>query len=75
MSGYYYGGGDEFYIDDDLLDPLYDYDFRDIFDGNKKFHRGGLEYKRPWGWKRYAFKVEGKYENDIWLGDSGRDSE
>ena len=75
MSGYYYGGGDEFYVDDDLLDPLYDYYFRDIFDGNKKFYRGGLDYKRPCGWKRYALKVEGKYENDIWLGDSGRDSE
>ena len=69
------GGGEEFYIDDDLLDPSYDYDFRDILDGNKKFYRGGLEYKRPCGWKRYALKVEGKYENDKWLGDSGGDSE
>ena len=69
------GGGDEFYIDDDLLDPSYDYDFRDINDENKKFYRGGLEYKRPCGWKRYALKVIGKYENDKWLGDSGGDSE
>ena len=69
------GGGEEFYIDDYLLDPSYDYDFRDILDDNKKFYRGGLEYKRPCGWKRYALKVEGKYENDKWLGDSGGDSE
>ena len=65
------GGGDEFYIDDDLLEPSYDYDFRDINDGNKKFYRGGLEYKRPCGWKRYTLKVNGKYENDKWLGSSG----
>ena len=65
------GGGDEFFIDDDLLDPSYDYDFRGINDGNQKFYRGGLEYKRPCGWKRYALKVNGKYENDLWLGSSG----
>jgi len=64
-------GGVEFYIDDDLLDPSYDYDFRGTYDGNKKFYRGGLEYKRPCGWKRYALKVNGKYENDSWLGSSG----
>ena len=66
------GGGDEFFIDDDLLDPSYDYDFRGIDDGNQKFYRGGLEYKRPCGWKRYALKVNGKYENDLWLGSSGK---
>ena len=66
------GGGDEFFIDDDLCDPSYDYDFRGIDDGNQKFYRGGLEYKRPCGWKRYALKVNGKYENDLWLGSSGK---
>ena len=66
------GGGDEFYIDDDLLDPSYDYDFRGINDENQKFYRGGLEYKRPCGWKRYALKVNGKYENDAWLGSTGK---
>ncbi len=58
------GGGDKFYIDDDILDPPYDYDFRDINDENKKFYRRGLEYKKPCGWKRYALKVKNKYEND-----------
>lgn len=66
------GGGEEFYIDDDLLDPSYDYDFRGIDDRNQKFYRGGLEYKRPIGWKRYALKVNERYENDKWLGDSGK---
>ena len=64
------GGGDEFYIADDFLDPSYDYDFRGLNDGNQKFYRGGLEYKRPYGWKRYALKVNGKFENDLWLGDT-----
>jgi hypothetical protein len=65
------GGTDEFYLSDDLLDPCYDYDFTKIKDGNKKYYRGGLEYKRPCGWKRYALKVSGKFENDLWLGDTG----
>ena len=69
------GGGDKFYIDDDILDPPYDYDFRDINDENKKFYRRGLEYKKPCGWKRYALKVKNKYENDKWIGCSGEDSE
>ena len=69
------GGGDKFYIDDDILDPPYDYDFRDINDENKKFYRRGLEYKKPCGWKRYALKVKNKYENDKWLGCSGEVSE
>jgi len=71
-NNYQGGGGDEFYIDDDLLDPSYDYDFRGINDENQKFYRGGLEYKRPCGWKRYALKVNGKYENDTWLGSTGK---
>ena len=69
------GGVEEFILEDDLLDPSYDYDFRNINDENKKFYRGGLEYKRPCGWKRYALKVKDKYENDKWLGCSGGDSE
>ena len=64
-------GGEEFYIDDDLLDPSYDYDFRGVNDGNQKFYRGGLEYKRPCGWNRYALKVKGKYENDKWIDGPG----
>ena len=67
----YNGGGEEFYIDDDLCDPSYDYDFRGVNDGNQKFYRGGLEYKRPCGWNRYALKVKGKYENDKWIDGSG----
>ena len=66
------GGYDEFHLPDNLLDPKYDYDFTNIIDKGKKFMRGGLEYKRPCGWKRYALKVKGKYENDNWLGHKGK---
>ena len=66
------GGCEEFHIQDNLLVPQYDYDFTKIKDRGKKFMRGGLEYKRPCGWKRYALKVIGKYENDIWLGAKGK---
>ncbi len=71
-------GCKEIYIPDDLLDPIYDYDFTDIDDSGRKFYRGGLEYKRPCGWKRYALKVTDKYDDTDWLdsyGNSNNDSE
>ena len=72
------GGIKEYHLPDNLLDPKYDYDFTSLVDTNKKFKRGGLEYKRPCGWKRYALKVSDKYENMDWLGkkgDSNNDTE
>ncbi|CAH3185875.1 unnamed protein product [Porites evermanni] len=33
--------------------------------------RLGFEYKRPYGWKRIAIKVVGRYGNDDWLGANG----
>ena len=54
------------------MDPKYDYDFTNINDYGKVFMRGGLEYKRPCGWKRYALKVDDKYENNNWIGKTGR---
>ena len=65
------GGISEFTLADDLLAPDYDYDFTNIKD-TSKYYRGGLEYKRPCGWNRYALKVYGKYDNNSWLGDSGK---
>ena len=61
----------DYHIPDNFLDPYYDYDFRDIDDTGKTFKRGGLEYKRPCGWIRFALKVNGKYENDDWLDSNG----
>lgn len=60
-------GPSEFYLPDELCDPKYDYDFRNIKDNGKKFFRGGHEYKRPYGWRRYALNVKGKYGDDAWL--------
>jgi hypothetical protein len=59
-------------IDPELLDPQFDYDFTNINDSNKRFTRGGLDYKRPCGWIRFALKVAGKYDggNDTWLGSN-----
>ncbi|RHZ75644.1 hypothetical protein Glove_212g69 [Diversispora epigaea] len=29
---------------------------------------GGIQYQRPCGWRRFAVKVSGKYDDDKWLG-------
>ena len=65
------GGPAEYHIPDDLLDPQYDYDFTNIKDSGNQFYRGGLIYKRPCGWKRYALKVDDKYEGTEWIGSTG----
>ena len=57
------GGFKEYHLPENLLDPKYDYDFTKIDDKGKKFMRGGLEYKKPCGWKRYALKVRDIYKN------------
>ena len=58
-----------YYVNDSLLDPKFDYDFTRQVDDGKKYYRGGYEYQRPYGWKRYAIKVLGRFENDMWLGE------
>ena len=55
-------------MDDKFLDPGFDYDFSNEKDDNTKFMRGGHRYYRPYGWKRFALKVCGKYGDDTWLG-------
>ena len=54
-------------LDHDSCDQRYDYDFTNIDDKDKHFTRGGVEYRRPCGGKRYAIKAAGKYENDDWI--------
>jgi ubiquitin len=68
------GGKSAFYIDDSLLDSKFDYDFTRRRDDGKKYYRGGYRYQRPYGWKRYAIKVLGRFdhENDEWLGEQGQ---
>jgi len=63
-----HNGNNSLILDKDSRDPKYDYDFTHIQDQGKRFYRGGIEYCRPCGWKRYAIKVTGKYESDDWLG-------
>jgi hypothetical protein len=67
---------------DDLLvldpkswDKHYDYDFTNIDDKGKIFTRGGIQYRRPCGWKRFAIKVAGKYEDEVWLGSNNNPNE
>jgi hypothetical protein len=57
-------------LDRNSWDHLYDYDFTNVDDKGKRFTRGGVEYRRPCGWKRFAIKVTGKYEDEIWLGSN-----
>ena len=57
-------------LDENLLDPQYDRDFTNIRD-SRAYERGGYPYKRPYGWKKIALKVKGKYEDDVWLGELG----
>jgi hypothetical protein len=71
---YWGGDGPEkvHYIDEDDLDPEYDYDFSDKKDDGTKYERGGYPYKRPYGWDRAALKVLNKYDKDnVWLGEKG----
>ena len=66
------GGKTIYYLDSDILDPAYDFDFTEMSETDGEiFKRGGYVYKRPYGWKRIALKVKGKYESDEWLGTCG----
>lgn len=64
MHGLPGGHTSTLHIDDSFVDPQFDYDFTRKVDDGTKFYRGGHEYHRPYGWKRYAIKVLGKYEDD-----------
>ena len=67
------GGAKEslFYIDSTHLDPSWDFDFTNLKDNGEKYKRGRYPYYRPYGWRRIALKVKGKYANDQWLGEDG----
>lgn len=55
-------------LSDSVLNSQFDFDFTNITDDGAEYTRGGKCYKRPYGWKRIALNVQGKYENDTWLG-------
>eukprot|EP00210_Caulerpa_lentillifera_P008805 g8401.t1 len=48
--------------------PEFNYDFTKEKDDGNIYIRGGEIYRRPYGWKRYALRVKGQFENDRWLG-------
>lgn len=52
------------------LDPKYDFDFTNVDSTGRKFKRGGLPYKRPEGWQRFALKVKDQYDagDNTWIG-------
>jgi len=58
------------FLDANFLGPRYNCDFTNINDLNISFSRGGHDYRRPCGWKRFALKVRNKYESNVWLGSS-----
>ena len=64
-----------FSLDSSVLDPPYDYDFTYLKDDGSVFKRGGMEYIRPYGWKRIALNVKKKYGSDDWLGCYGYEGE
>ena len=58
------------YCENEILDNSFDFDFTNLVDDGKIFRRGGRVYERPCGWKRIAFQVKNKYENESWLGST-----
>ncbi|XP_026155728.1 uncharacterized protein LOC113126112 [Mastacembelus armatus] len=58
----------------DFFDPMFDYDFTNIQDGNTQFLRGNEKYVRPCGWNRVALRVNQRYDDgNGWLG-TGKDA-
>jgi hypothetical protein len=55
-----------------VLAPEFDFDFTLIDDEGEQFIKGGKPYQRPYGSKRIALNVAGKYEkyDDTWLGNT-----
>ena len=65
------GGGAQYQLDIDELAPSFDYNFTTVKDDGKTYMRGKFEYRRPYGWYRFALNVLGKYGDDTWLGQGG----
>ena len=59
------------YLHNSDLAPAYNYDLTQLKDNGAVYRRGGLVYKRPYGWNRIALNVLGKYNDDTWLGFKG----
>lgn len=54
------------------LAPRFDFDFTKVKPPLRNSYKRGDEiYQRPYGWKRYALKVVGEFDDDDWLGGLG----
>ena len=51
------GGGGPHTVSTDELAPEFDFDFTYVKDDGQRYMRGGFEYKRPYGWQRFAVRV------------------
>lgn len=62
-----------FAIPDDFFDPKFDFDFTNMSESKSdECKRGDEPYKRPYGWMRFALKVQDKYPGgNAWLGTGG----
>ena len=57
------------FMDPDILDDKYNFDFTKLTTDGKEYKRGDRAYQRPFGWQRIAIKVRNKYGGDnTWLG-------
>merc|ERR1711862_44248 len=59
-----------------MFDFSQNQDFRGKRDDGRKVYRGGERYMIPFGWKRFAVNVRGRYDdrNEAWLGSDGKTS-
>ncbi|KAH7694690.1 hypothetical protein AAVH_38259 [Aphelenchoides avenae] len=65
------GGGGRFYFaNPEYFDRGFNFDFSKIKVDDAVYYRGGKQYQRPLGAKRYAILVVGQYADDKWLGEN-----
>ena len=59
------------FLHDSDLAPAFNFDLTYMEDDGVVYRRGGMVYRRPYGWNRIALNVLGRYRNDTWLGTKG----
>ena len=69
-----FDGSRVFYINSEYLNLRWDSDLTNTRDDGTKHIKAGYPYYRPYGWKKIAMKVLGKYQDDNWLCNTGKGS-